>query len=172
MDQQNEKKAGLKITQTMGAPLFGCIATFPPPPSHPPSFKTCRYAWVPFQFLLTHSLSNSATPRPTPPTAATRVPAEFMPYVFQLYALLLDVRPAPLPDFYVGLLRPLLDATLWSRTANVPALTRLLRTYIKKVSGRRCADGSGGGGVRLEANTRSTSFWDTVCARNGWFTAH
>ncbi|KAJ4456782.1 putative Importin alpha re-exporter [Paratrimastix pyriformis] len=57
---------------------------------------------------------------------------EFMPYVFQLYSLLLDVRTPPLPPSYLVLVTPLLDATLWSRSGNVPALARLLRTYIRK----------------------------------------
>lgn len=63
---------------------------------------------------------------------------EFLPYVFQLLAELLDLRPPPPPgesaltDGYKSLLPPLLTAALWSRKGNVPALTQLACAYLRR----------------------------------------
>ncbi|KAJ2236393.1 importin-alpha export receptor [Coemansia sp. RSA 1286] len=58
---------------------------------------------------------------------------EFMPYLFQILAQLLSVHHAAggLPDAYVSLLPPLLQPTLWSAQANIPALVRLLQSYLQ-----------------------------------------
>lgn len=57
---------------------------------------------------------------------------EFAPYVFQILSLLMEVSPGVLGPQYMGLLRPLLSPTLWERSGNVPALVRLLQSYLKK----------------------------------------
>mmetsp|Transcript_22084 Transcript_22084/g.77407 ORF Transcript_22084/g.77407 Transcript_22084/m.77407 type:complete len:992 (-) Transcript_22084:120-3095(-) len=63
---------------------------------------------------------------------------EFLPYVFQLMAQLLDVAPpsdgaAPaLSEAYTSLFAPLLTAENWSRRGNVPALARLIRSYVRR----------------------------------------
>ncbi|PIA15174.1 Cse1-domain-containing protein [Coemansia reversa NRRL 1564] len=61
--------------------------------------------------------------------------AEFMPYVFQILALLLSVHQTAggtrLPDAYVALLPPLLQPALWDAQPNVPALVRLLQSYMQ-----------------------------------------
>ena len=58
---------------------------------------------------------------------------EFMPYVFQLFAALLEGRPnGPLPDFYEALIAPILMPTLWESRGNVPALSRLLSSIIPR----------------------------------------
>ena len=60
---------------------------------------------------------------------------EFMPYVFQLFAALLEARPhGPLSDFYKALITPVLSPALWESRGNVPALARLLSSIIPRAS--------------------------------------
>ena len=61
---------------------------------------------------------------------------EFSPYVFQILAQLLEFRPseAGLGDAYTSLFPPLLTASLWEKTGNVPGLTRLIRAYLKQAA--------------------------------------
>ena len=58
--------------------------------------------------------------------------AEFLPYVFQILSLLLEVRPSPVPAAYMVVYPLLLTPTLWERQGNVPALVRLLQAFIQK----------------------------------------
>jgi exportin-2 (importin alpha re-exporter) len=52
---------------------------------------------------------------------------EFMPYVFQLMAALLEAEPSkPLPSEYIPLIAPILGPALWDQRGNIPALVRLL----------------------------------------------
>jgi len=56
-----------------------------------------------------------------------------MPYVFQLFAALLEARPhGPLSDYYKGLIAPVLMPALWESRGNVPALSRLLSSIIPR----------------------------------------
>lgn len=59
---------------------------------------------------------------------------EFVPYVFQVLAQLLNSRPkgTPLSDSFKVLFPPLLMPVLWDRKGNVPALTDLIRAYTCK----------------------------------------
>ncbi|VDO93119.1 unnamed protein product [Soboliphyme baturini] len=59
--------------------------------------------------------------------------AEFMPYVFQVLALTLDLRPVGygIPEPYANLYNFLLSPVLWESRGNIPALVRLLRSYLK-----------------------------------------
>ena len=57
---------------------------------------------------------------------------EFHPYVFQIFAQLIELRPAPLPTTYMAIFRPLLAPVFWERPGNIPALTRLLQAYCAK----------------------------------------
>jgi exportin-2 (importin alpha re-exporter) len=67
---------------------------------------------------------------------------EFCPYVFQILAQLLELRPpaaqqaaGALGTFtpaYSALFPPLLSPALWERKGNVPALTRLLMAYVRR----------------------------------------
>lgn len=58
---------------------------------------------------------------------------EFMPYVFQLFAALLEANPAgALPDTYKGLIGPLLTPALWEQRGNIPALVRLLSSIVPR----------------------------------------
>ena len=59
---------------------------------------------------------------------------EFHPYVFQIFAQLIELRQAPLPATYMAIFPPLLTPVFWERHGNVPALVRLLRAYMAKAS--------------------------------------
>ncbi|KAJ1645431.1 importin-alpha export receptor [Coemansia asiatica] len=67
---------------------------------------------------------------------------EFMPYLFQILAQLLSVHQGSggLPDAYTGLLPPLLQPTLWASQGNIPALVRLLQSYLQ-IGGAQLAAG-------------------------------
>lgn len=58
--------------------------------------------------------------------------AEFLPYIFQILSLLLELRPPPVPPAYMTIYPHLLSPTLWERPGNVPALVRLLQAFIEQ----------------------------------------
>ncbi|CAB4022796.1 exportin-2-like, partial [Paramuricea clavata] len=60
---------------------------------------------------------------------------EFLPYVFQVLSLLLELRKDGLPDTHMGLFPFLLSAAPWERPGNIPPMVRLLQAYIKKAPG-------------------------------------
>lgn len=56
-----------------------------------------------------------------------------MPYVFQLFAALLEANPsATLPEYYQSLIAPILMPVMWESKGNVPALVRLLSAVIPR----------------------------------------
>lgn len=57
---------------------------------------------------------------------------EFHPYVFQIFAQLIELRSSPLPGTYMAIFRPLLAPVFWEQPGNIPALTRLLQAYCAK----------------------------------------
>lgn len=58
---------------------------------------------------------------------------EFVPYVFQLFAALLEANPsASLSRYYLSLIPPILSPELWASKGNVPALVRLLSSMIPR----------------------------------------
>ncbi|KAJ6028413.1 hypothetical protein N7540_003989 [Penicillium herquei] len=58
---------------------------------------------------------------------------EFMPYVFQLFAALLEANPsADLPTYYQELIGPILMPVMWDSKGNIPALVRLLSSIIPR----------------------------------------
>ncbi|GAB4819020.1 hypothetical protein N2152v2_006066 [Parachlorella kessleri] len=59
---------------------------------------------------------------------------EFHPYVFQIFAQLMEVRGPgdKLPDTYLLIFPPLLTPVFWERSGNIPALVRLLQAYLSK----------------------------------------
>ncbi|KAJ8131931.1 hypothetical protein O1611_g1696 [Lasiodiplodia mahajangana] len=60
---------------------------------------------------------------------------EFMPYVFQLFAKLLERNPSgALPNHYQALVPPLMLPATWETRGNVPALTRLLIAIIPRAA--------------------------------------
>lgn len=59
---------------------------------------------------------------------------EFHPYVFQIFAQMVEKRTkasSSIPESYTQLLQPLLTPHFWERHGNIPALGRLLRAFIK-----------------------------------------
>ncbi|RWA09960.1 hypothetical protein EKO27_g5134 [Xylaria grammica] len=60
---------------------------------------------------------------------------EFMPYVFQIFAKLLELNPSgALPNHYQALVPPLMLPVTWEARGNVPALTRLLVAIIPRAA--------------------------------------
>jgi len=63
-----------------------------------------------------------------PTDSQLRAMQEFHPYVFQIFAQLIELHPGELPAFYMSsLFQPLLAPLFWERAGNVPALTRLMQ---------------------------------------------
>mmetsp|Transcript_37310 Transcript_37310/g.42627 ORF Transcript_37310/g.42627 Transcript_37310/m.42627 type:complete len:811 (+) Transcript_37310:138-2570(+) len=78
------------------------------------SFET--FLFPPFQLILQQDVS------------------EFTPYVFQVFAQLLEFRQkgTGLGDAYSSLLIACVTPAAWERKGNIPALTRLLRAYLQQ----------------------------------------
>ncbi|KAK2193331.1 hypothetical protein NP493_15g03058 [Ridgeia piscesae] len=57
---------------------------------------------------------------------------EFIPYVFQILSLLLEMHTDSVPSAYMALFPHLLQPILWERPGNIPPLVRLLQAYIEK----------------------------------------
>nr|XP_061813737.1 exportin-2-like isoform X2 [Nerophis lumbriciformis] len=57
---------------------------------------------------------------------------EFLPYVFQVMSLLLEMHSNSIPSSYMALFPHLLQPVLWERTGNIPPLVRLLQAYMEK----------------------------------------
>lgn len=59
--------------------------------------------------------------------------SEFVPYVFQIFAALLEAAPtSPLPADFSSLLGPILAPTVWDTRGNVPGCARFLAAMIPK----------------------------------------
>ena len=59
---------------------------------------------------------------------------EFMPYVFQMLSLLIELHSGRIPETYIALFPHLLAPVLWERPGNIPPLVRLLQAFIEKGS--------------------------------------
>lgn len=58
---------------------------------------------------------------------------EFVPYVFQIFAALLEAAPtSPLPADFSSLLGPILTPTVWETRGNVPGCARFLSAMVPK----------------------------------------
>ena len=68
---------------------------------------------------------------------------EFMPYVFQMLSLLLEIREgkSSIPDPYLALFPCLLAPALWDRPGNVTPLIRLITAFIRQASPQISAEG-------------------------------
>ncbi|ESO05215.1 hypothetical protein HELRODRAFT_99097 [Helobdella robusta] len=55
---------------------------------------------------------------------------EFVPYIFQVLSLMLEMHKNSIPVPYMSLFPILMQPLLWERSGNVPALVRLLQAYI------------------------------------------
>lgn len=59
--------------------------------------------------------------------------SEFVPYVFQLFAALLEANPSGvLTTYYTSLIQPILSPELWLSKGNIPALVRLLSSLMTR----------------------------------------
>lgn len=59
--------------------------------------------------------------------------AEFIPYILQILAQLLELHaPTDLPSAYQQLMGPLAHASLWEQRGNVPALARIWKAIIMR----------------------------------------
>ncbi|KAI1261322.1 CAS/CSE protein [Xylariaceae sp. FL1019] len=73
--------------------------------------------WEPFNLIITEEVN------------------EFTPYVFQLFAKLLELNPSgALPNHYQALVPPLMLGVTWEQRGNIPALTRLLAAIIPRAA--------------------------------------
>ena len=52
---------------------------------------------------------------------------EFHPYIFQIFAQLIELHQDALPEVYLTLLPGFMSPHSWERQGNVPALTRLMQ---------------------------------------------
>uniref|UniRef100_A0A4W3IGC0 Exportin-2 n=1 Tax=Callorhinchus milii TaxID=7868 RepID=A0A4W3IGC0_CALMI len=57
---------------------------------------------------------------------------EFLPYVFQVMSLLLEIHTADISPSYMALFPHLLQPLLWERVGNIPPLVRLLQAFLEK----------------------------------------
>ena len=62
--------------------------------------------------------------------------SEFIPYVFQILSLMLEMQTSSVPEAYMALFPHLLLPILWERPGNIPPLVRLLQAFIEKGSGQ------------------------------------
>lgn len=66
-------------------------------------------------------------------TLQSNARVEFAPYVFQLFAALLEANQrSSLTEYYRSLIAPILTPELWALKGNVPALVRLLSSLISR----------------------------------------
>lgn len=66
-------------------------------------------------------------------TDLTNHTLEFVPYVFQIFAALLEAAPtSPLPADFSSLLGPILLPTVWETRGNVPGCARFLSAMVPK----------------------------------------
>lgn len=68
---------------------------------------------------------------------------EFLPYVFQMLSLLMEIRQTigSVPDPYLALFPCLLSPMLWERPGNITPLIRLMCTFVKQASPQIQAQG-------------------------------
>ncbi|KAI6351579.1 hypothetical protein MCOR25_009849 [Pyricularia grisea] len=67
---------------------------------------------------------------------------EFVPYVFQLFAALLESSPnTAAPNNFLNLLKPVLSHTVWETRGNVPGCARFLSAIVPKVAEGIVAEG-------------------------------
>ncbi|DBA04462.1 TPA: hypothetical protein N0F65_010058 [Lagenidium giganteum] len=54
------------------------------------------------------------------------------PYVYQVLAQILELRPSGVSPAYMGMFRHLLHPALWERVSNAPAIVKLIEAYMRK----------------------------------------
>jgi exportin-2 (importin alpha re-exporter) len=60
--------------------------------------------------------------------------AEYVPYVFQVLAQMLELHMDDVPAEYRGILPLLLAPAVWQQTGSIPGLVKLLRAFLEKDS--------------------------------------
>lgn len=84
--------------------------------------------------------------------------AEFLPYVFQVMSLLLEIHSNSIPSSYMALFPHLLQPALWERTGNIPPLVRLLQAYLEK----------GSATIAVSAADKIVSDGSVVCSKENY----
>lgn len=98
-------------------------------PSQPEKLETSLYP--PFASILQNEVSGMVITQSL--KLKTNLNPEFTPYVFQLFAALLEANPcASLSEYYQSLISPILAIEVWVSKGNVPALVRLLTSIIPR----------------------------------------
>jgi exportin-2 (importin alpha re-exporter) len=96
--------------------------------------------WGPFHQILVEDVTGRS--RSSMFVNLANMSSEFMQYVFQILAQLLESSPSEtISENYKALLGPLLNPTLWETRGNVPACTRLLSAVIPRASQAIQAEG-------------------------------
>ncbi|CAM9797006.1 unnamed protein product, partial [Sphacelaria rigidula] len=125
-------------TQVVLTKLNGYLATACANPSRP---VYNHYLFEAIAVLVQQCLKADPSLAPTleaalfPPfhQVLTNDVVEFMPYVFQIFSQLLELRPpGDFSDGYKNLFAPLLAPPVWERKGNVPAVSRLLQAYLRQ----------------------------------------
>ncbi|KAM7189624.1 CAS/CSE protein, C-terminus domain containing protein [Naviculisporaceae sp. PSN 640] len=81
------------------------------------------HLWAPFSYILQEDVS------------------EFVPYVFQIFALVLELNPSsPIPGDFKALIEGVLAPTPWETRGNVPPLARFLAAIIPKAAAEIVAE--------------------------------
>lgn len=99
-------------------------------PSQPEKLETGLYAV--FGSILQNDVQGGSGFLPTKRSQGNDS-SEFVPYVFQLFAALLEANPAgTLTAYYTSLVQPILSPELWASKGNIPALVRLLSSLLTR----------------------------------------
>jgi exportin-2 (importin alpha re-exporter) len=99
-------------------------------PSNPDKFENDLYR--PFASILSEDVQGMLLEYGYPKNKLTKF-VEFMPYVFQLFAALLESRPhGTLSEYYQSLAQSILIPATWENKGSVPALARLLTSVIPR----------------------------------------
>ncbi|KAE9399137.1 Cse1-domain-containing protein [Gymnopus androsaceus JB14] len=66
---------------------------------------------------------------------------QYIPYVFQILAQMLELHPSNVPDSYRTLLPFLLAPAMWQQKGSIPGLVKLLRAYLARDAAQMAAKG-------------------------------
>jgi len=66
---------------------------------------------------------------------------EYVPYVFQVLAQMLELHKGDVPAEYRSLLPSLLTPAVWQQTGSIPGLVKLLRVFLEKDSKQMVSTG-------------------------------
>ena len=95
-----------------------------------PTFE--RALFVLFTAILQQDIDRKRTHTRTPHRSRTNEAAEYIPYVFQVLAQMLELHTSGVPDAYRGLLPMLLKVDAWAQKGSVPGLVKLLKAFLAR----------------------------------------